>query len=76
MNQTMQTLFQPLFSFASATGEFGPVNALITDWAKTIDLDPTRYLLKPPMPPPMMPGQGPGLPGPQGAQPGQPGQDA
>jgi hypothetical protein len=64
MQNAIQNLFQPLFGYAQATGDVGPVNALIQSWAKTIDLDATRFLLKPPPPPPppdMMP-NGPGVP--------------
>lgn len=52
MNQAMQTLFSPLMGHAQQTGDFNPVNKLITDWAKSIDLDPEGYTMKPPPPPP------------------------
>lgn len=65
MNQIMPTLLPFLEQYAMATGEFEQVNALITDWAQSIDVDPEKYLLKKPIPPPPMPAP------PQGAQPGQ-----
>lgn len=58
MQQAMQTIFQPLWQYAMQTGDLMPANKLISDWAKSIDLDPTGYLLKPPPMPPPMPGQG------------------
>ena len=51
MSQAMQTLFTPLMQHANASGDFGPVNKLITDWAKSIDLDPEGYTMQPPPPP-------------------------
>lgn len=54
MQQAVQTLFGPLFSYAQATGDIDPVNALVTAWAKSIDMDASRFLLKPPPPPPEM----------------------
>jgi hypothetical protein len=72
--QAMQTLFQPLFAYAQATGNVGPVNALIGFWAKTIDLDASGFLLAPPPPPPAPAGpdgpqQGPPQPGGGGGPP-------
>lgn len=52
MSQAMQTLFGPLMQYASATGDVNPVNALIGDWAMSIDLQPRKYLMQPPPPPP------------------------
>jgi hypothetical protein len=52
MNQAMQTLFNSLMGHAQQTGDFGPVNKLITDWAKSVDLDPTGYTMNPAPPPP------------------------
>lgn len=48
----MTNLFQPLYGYAQATGDVGPVNALIQGWARSIDLDASRFLLQPPPPPP------------------------
>lgn len=67
MQNAMGILFQPLFQYAGATGNFGPINNLIKDWAKTIDLDAQGYQLTPPMPPPGAPGASP-APGPGGPQ--------
>lgn len=70
MTQAIQTLFVPLQNFAFQTGQMGPLNNLIADWAKSIDLDASGYLLQLP---PMMPGMmQPGAPAPPGAGPGQP----
>lgn len=57
MSQAIQTLFQPLLNYAMGTGNVMPLNKLITDWAKTIDLDASGYLFPVPPPPPMMPPQ-------------------
>jgi hypothetical protein len=48
MQQAMQALFQPMLQYAMQTGDFEAVNQLISDWAKSIDLDPDKYLFKPP----------------------------
>jgi hypothetical protein len=64
MTQAIQTLFQPLWQYAMQTGDVGPVNKLMVDWSKTLDMDPEGYLIKPPAPPP--PPQAPqGAGGPQ-----------
>jgi hypothetical protein len=52
MQQAVQMLFSPLWSYAQQTGDVAPVNALIKDWAKSVDLDASKYLLQPPPPPP------------------------
>ena len=52
MKDAMQQLFAPLFQYAMTTMNVGPVNALIADWAKSIDLRADGYLLVPPPPPP------------------------
>lgn len=73
MSQAMQNLFPNLWSYAAGTGDYGPVNSLLEDWAKSLDLDITKYLIKPPPPPP--PGQQPPPGGEQqGEQPQQQGQ--
>jgi hypothetical protein len=65
-SQAMQTLLQPLYQYAQQTGNVGPINALIGDWAKSIDLDAKNYLLSPP-PPPVQPAGGGGGPPASGA---------
>jgi hypothetical protein len=62
-NQAMQTLFQQMFSYASSTGNVGPVNTLILNWCKANEIDPKGMTLAPPPPPP---------PGPAGGPPGPP----
>jgi hypothetical protein len=52
MRDAMQVLFTPLFQYAMQTGNVDPINKLITDWAKSIDLEPEGYVLTPPPPPP------------------------
>jgi hypothetical protein len=65
MQQAMQTPVRPLWQYATLTGDVGPVNKPVGDWAKSIDLDPTGYALKPPPPPqPVGPPQGPPPQGP------------
>jgi hypothetical protein len=60
MQAAMQALFPFLSQYASATGNVGQVNNLIAAWAKSIDLDPSGFLLTPPPPPPPVPPPGPG----------------
>ena len=62
MKDAMQQLFQPLFGYAQSTGNTGPINNLITDWAKSIDLKPQGYLLAVPPPPPPPPEGGAAAP--------------
>jgi hypothetical protein len=68
--EQMQAALQnlgPVLSNLIGSGVVDPFNALITDWADSMDLDATAYLVPPPPPPPPM--QGP--PGPQGGPPPQ-----
>lgn len=60
MAQAMQNILPSLSTFAQNTGDFTAVNALLQDWAKTMDLDISKYLIQPPPPPPpgMMPPEG------------------
>jgi len=62
MQQAMQILFQPLFQYGMQTGNVDPVNRLLSDWSKSIDLDAEGYNLQPPPPPPppeaMLPPEG------------------
>lgn len=56
MQQSMQMLFTPFWQYAQSTGNVDPVNTLITDWARSIDINPDRYLIPVPPPPPPPPG--------------------
>jgi hypothetical protein len=43
------------------TGNVQPLNALLEDWCKAMDIDATRYMLPPPPPPPQVDqGESPG----------------
>lgn len=61
--QTMGTAFQtlsPVFqTYAQQTADMGPLNNLTQDYAKSLDLDPSRYQLRSPMMPPAPPEQDP-----------------
>ncbi len=79
MHAAMQQLFPTLWAYAQMTTNVGPVNNLITAWAKSIDFDPSGFLLTGPPPPPPIPEPGPGgsppagpagPPGPPGPPPG------
>jgi hypothetical protein len=51
--QNMQTAMQTILPVLIETGNFTAANALIQDWAKSIDIiDPERYTLQPPAPQP------------------------
>ena len=67
MKDAIQFLFQPLFQVAAQTGNAGPVNALIADWAKSLDIDPEPYLIALPPPPPAAPAGDPNSPVPSGS---------
>lgn len=56
LHDAMQVLFAPLFKYAESTGNVGPINALISDWARSVGMDASKYLLSPPPPPPPLPG--------------------
>ena len=81
MQMALQTL-GPVLQGLIGQGLVDPFNALITDWAKSLDIDPTRYMIPPPPPPPPppvgAPASPPGGPAPQpsdgggGAPPEQP----
>ena len=47
MAQAMQSLFGPLMQYAMETHDVEALNQLISDWAKSIDLDADKYLFKP-----------------------------
>lgn len=67
-DSAMQILLPILNGFAQVTGQLGPVNALLTMWAKTRDMPPGPFLLVPPPPPPPMEGGPPGGGAPPGAE--------
>jgi len=62
MANAVQMLFGPLFQYSMNTGDVMPVNKLLADWSKSIDLDGEGYLLQPPPPPPPMPARGEAVP--------------
>lgn len=70
MQQAMQLLLPFYQNVALQTGMVAPFNALVTNWAKTVDLDPTGMLLPIPPPPPQ-PGPA-SAPSPSGPPQGQP----
>lgn len=75
MNQALQTL-GPVLQGLIGAGVVDPWNALVTDWADAMDIDPTNYLVPPPPAPPMppqgeVPVEGGAEPPPEGAQPPQ-----
>lgn len=80
MQLAVQTL-GPILSQMVGSGMVDPFNALISDWANSLDIDPTPYLVPPPPPPAAAPpsppptdeqaaaaGGPPGLPAPQDSQ--------
>jgi hypothetical protein len=64
MQMAVQTL-GPILSQLAGSGMVDPFNALMSDWADSLDIDPSPYLLPPP-PPPTPPPAPPGLPSPPG----------
>ena len=52
MQQAVQTLAPLLSNLATGAGIVGPYNALMADWADSLDIDANKYLLPPPPPPP------------------------
>jgi hypothetical protein len=63
MQAAVQTL-GPVLSGLIGAGVVEPFNALVSDWAESMDIDATPYLIPPPPPPPEMPGP-PGGPPPE-----------
>jgi hypothetical protein len=62
----MQVLGPILQQYMMASGDTGPLNALIAGWGQSIDLDNTeKFLLSPPAPPPVV--GPPGSPAPGGS---------
>ena len=69
MQAALQTL-GPILQSLVPMGVVEPLNALISDWAESLDIDAKPYLLPPPQPPqPPMAGPGGPPPGPDGAMP-------
>ena len=68
MQMAVQTL-GPILSSLAGSGMVEPFNALMKDWATSLDIDANPYMLPPP-PPPAPPGMPPGAPPPGGAPPG------
>ena len=64
MQMAVQTL-GPILSQLAGAGVTDPFNALMSDWADSLDIDPKPYLLPPPAPP-APPAAPPGLPSPPG----------
>jgi hypothetical protein len=64
MQMAVQTL-GPVLQQLIPQGVVDPFNALITDWAKSLDIDPKPYMIPPPPPPP--PPGDPALAPPNGA---------
>jgi hypothetical protein len=62
MQLAVQTL-GPILSQLAGAGMIDPFNALMKDWADSLDIDASPYLLPPP-PPPQPPAAPPGLPSP------------
>lgn len=50
-DEAMTTLLPVFNQYASMTGDVTPMNNLLGDWAKSRQLDPSRYQLLPPPPP-------------------------
>lgn len=73
MSMALQTL-GPILQPIAMQGAPGALNALLTAWADSLDIDPRGFLIPPPSPPPPPPplGASPGEPPPGGSQP-QPG---
>lgn len=62
--QTAMTNIMPLLmNYAGSHNDWRPVNNLLADWARSLQIDPSRYLLQPEVPIPQPPSMGPGGPG-------------
>ena len=57
MQTAMQSLGQQLFQYSMQTGDVAPTNALVTEWCKSQEIDPTPFQLQPPPPPQPDPNQ-------------------
>lgn len=61
MQMALQTL-GPVLQGLIPQGIVDPFNALIADWAKSLDIDPSKYMIPPPPPPPPPQQQPPNAP--------------
>lgn len=52
INQGFQALSPILMQYGTQTGDIAPMNNLLADYAKSIELDPNRYQMTAVMPPP------------------------
>jgi hypothetical protein len=59
MNSAFTTLAPVLQAYAQQTMDMTPLNNLVADYSKSIDIDPARYQLRSPMPAPAPPQVGP-----------------
>lgn len=59
LQQAMQVLLAPFFQYAGATGNVDPVNTLVSEWGKSVDMDTKGMMLAPPPPPPEPEAKGP-----------------
>jgi len=59
-NNMAQMVLPLLVNIGNATGMFGPANAILTEWAKSNQIDPALVQI-PDMPPPQMQGQTKGV---------------
>lgn len=71
MQMSVQTL-GPILSQLVGAGIVEPFNALISDWADSLDIDPEPYLVPPPPPPEAAPPPAPPTGGPAAAPEGTP----
>lgn len=58
MSDAFTSLAPVLQAYSQQTMDVMPLNNLLSDYAKSLDLDPARYQLRMPMPPQAPPGQG------------------
>ena len=66
IEQAVTTLLPVFQNYAQTTGDLAPLNNLVTDYCKALDLDPNRYQLRAAPMPAMLPSSAPGTPTPQG----------
>ena len=59
MNDAFVSLAPVLQNYGQVTMDMAPLNNLLSDYAKSLDLDPARYQLRAPAPMPVQPGMDP-----------------